>query len=202
MCNLGPLFAHVTFSKISRVPGREELRTDQKLCVCVHDRGNEARPGSSSSQPPPQVQQHALHNESGVLRRLGDLPLRSNIRKRKRCRQMRSGTDRGSNTPPVSAKKITFMRTRSVLKSLPAGPGFTVKRPIKDLYAFSGRCTKFRYSCSARQNTYEFFLHEYVNFVHGREKPYRSLSTKIYIFMQCAPKSYGGFSSLRADAGI
>ena len=68
------------------------------------------------------------------------------------------------------------MRTRSVLKSLPAGPGFTVKRPIKDLYAFSGRCTKFRY-CSARHNTSEFFLHEYVNFVHGREKPYRSLST-------------------------
>ena len=52
--------------------------------------------------------------------------------------------------------------------SCPAGPGFTVKRPIiiyisiKDLYAFSGRCTKFRYSCSARQNTFEFFLHEYV----------------------------------------
>ena len=65
----------------------------------------------------------------------------------------------------------------------------------KDLYCFSESCTKFTDSCSARQNTYEFFLHEYVvNFVHGREKPYRSLSTKIYIFMQCAPKSYGGFS--------
>ena len=25
---------------------------------------------------------------------------------------------------------------------------------------------------------------------------------KIYIFMQCAPKSFGQFSSLRADAGI
>ena len=78
-------------------------------------------------------------------------------------------------------------------------------RPVggnKDLYAFSEPCTKFTYSCSARQNPYEFFLHEYVNFVHGAEKPYSSLSTKIYIFMQCAPKSFTRFSSLRADAGI
>ena len=49
-------------------------------------------------------------------------------------------------------------------------------------------------SCSARQNPYEFFLHEYVNFVHGPEKPYSSVSTKIYIFMQCAPKSNCRFS--------
>ena len=27
----------------------------------------------------------------------------------------------------------------------------------KDLYGFSGPCTKFTYSCSARQNTCEFF---------------------------------------------
>ena len=49
-------------------------------------------------------------------------------------------------------------------------------------------------SCSARQNPYEFFLHEYVNFVHGREKSYSSVSTKIYIFMQCASKSFCRFS--------
>ena len=49
-------------------------------------------------------------------------------------------------------------------------------------------------SCSARQNPYEFFLHEYVNFVHGPEKQYSSVSTKIYIFMQCAPKSFCRFS--------
>ena len=39
-------------------------------------------------------------------------------------------------------------------------------------------------------------LHEYVNFVHGTEKPYRSLSIKIYIFMQCAPKSFTRISRL------
>ena len=33
-------------------------------------------------------------------------------------------------------------------------------RPVrgnKDLYSFSGSCTKFTYSCSARQNLYQFF---------------------------------------------
>ena len=78
-------------------------------------------------------------------------------------------------------------------------------RPVggnKDLYCFSGPCTIFTNSCSARQNPHEFFLHEYVNFVLGTEKPYSSLSTKIYIFMQCAPKSFGRFSSLRADVEI
>ena len=81
----------------------------------------------------------------------------------------------------------------------------TLIRPVrgnKDLYGFSGPCTKLTYSCSARQNPYEFFLHEYVNFVHGPEKPYSSLSTKIYIFMQCASKSFGWFSSLRAGVSI
>ena len=52
----------------------------------------------------------------------------------------------------------------------------------------------------ARQNPYEFFLHEYVNFVHGTEKPYRSLSIKIYIFMQCAPKSFSRISRLDSMA--
>ena len=52
----------------------------------------------------------------------------------------------------------------------------------------------------ARQNPYEFFLHEYVNFVHGREKPYKSLSIKIYIFMQCAPKSFSRISRLDSMA--
>eukprot|EP01048_Picozoa_sp_COSAG05_P001944 COSAG05_NODE_71_length_22071_cov_17.527149_25_plen_51_part_00 len=47
------------------------------------------------------------------------------------------------------------------------------------------------------------FFYTYVvfsNFVHGTEKPYRSLSIKIYIFMQCAPKSYIRISSLDSMA--
>ena len=74
--------------------------------------------------------------------------------------------------------------------------------PIRTCIVFLDRVQIHIFMQCARQNPYEFFLHEYVNFVHGPEKPYSSLSTKIYIFMQCAPKSFGRFSSLRADAEI
>ena len=66
--------------------------------------------------------------------------------------------------------------------------------PIRTCIVFLNHVQNLHIHAVRAKILYEFFLHEYVNFVHGPEKPYRSLSTKIYIFMQCAPKSFGRFS--------
>ena len=56
----------------------------------------------------------------------------------------------------VDPRRIVYLRQLDLVEQRLCKPGMRPVGGNKELYAFSGPCTIFTYSCSARKNPYEF----------------------------------------------